>query len=162
MSAVGPDISLPLGHCRFNLRVSGILLREGKVLVTQSEGIPYFYPPGGRVRQNEDSRAALAREMAEELGAQPGVERLLWVAESFFFEQTSREQFHEIGFYYLLADDGGILDEASFVRENEDGRPQRFFWHPLSRLAELDLRPAFLKERLQRLPKQAEHLLDYQ
>lgn len=155
------NISLPLAGCRFNLRVSGLLLRAGRVLASQSEGVPYFYPPGGRIEENEDSAAALCREWREELGHCPPIERLLWVAESFFWEETSDERFHEIGFYYLLRDDGRLPDEP-FSRPDELGCPHRFLWHPLADIDALDLRPAFLKAGLLDLPAHTVHLLDVQ
>ncbi len=160
----GIDLSLPLEACRLNLRVSAILLHEGRMLVMRNENTPYYYPPGGRIAQNEPSADALRRELREELGAQPSLGRLLWVAESFFVESTTGERFHEIGFYYLAqhAPGDGLCLDAAFERPDDCGKPQQFLWHPVDALHEIDLRPAFLQQEVPHLPACTQHLLDIQ
>ena len=96
------DISFKTGEGRFNYRVAGIIVHDNKLLIMKDEHSPYFYIPGGRVNMNELSEEAIIREMKEELNVTIKINRLLWVNENFFLEETSGERFHEICFYYLL------------------------------------------------------------
>ena len=55
--------------------VAGALIRNGRVLLCHRSETRDSYPgvwdlPGGHVEQGEDARAALVRELAEELGIQ--------------------------------------------------------------------------------------------
>lgn len=48
-------------------KAGGILIKDGKFLVTRSKGKDIFYAPGGRIEQGEDPEVALIRELDEEL-----------------------------------------------------------------------------------------------
>ena len=89
------DISFKTEQGRFNYRTAGVLIQDGKLLVMQDENSPYYYVPGGRVSFGEATEAALQREISEELGIDVVVQRLLWVVESFFEEDRTKELFHE-------------------------------------------------------------------
>jgi len=58
-----------------------IIIREGKVLVTQrSESMPHALKwefPGGKIKEGESVEEAITREILEELGILVEVERLL-------------------------------------------------------------------------------------
>ncbi len=51
---------------------------------------------------NEKSVDAVKREIQEELGVEVNVDRMLWINENFFKEETSEEQFHEVCIFYLV------------------------------------------------------------
>jgi 8-oxo-dGTP pyrophosphatase MutT (NUDIX family) len=73
------DISWSGPDGTFNLRVAAIIRRGEEVLLCTVDGLDYWFLPGGRVRLGEASDAALARELAEELGTScaPGTWHLL-------------------------------------------------------------------------------------
>ncbi len=57
-------------------KAGGILIKDGKFLVTRSKGKDIFYAPGGRIEQGEDSENALVRELEEELSIRVKKEHL--------------------------------------------------------------------------------------
>jgi 8-oxo-dGTP pyrophosphatase MutT (NUDIX family) len=84
-------------------------------------------PYGGAVELGERREAALTREVREETGLQVMVGRLLYVEETFFYYEPTRQVFHQFCFFYLChpqtytlcADDqvdDGELPEASCPR----------------------------------------------
>jgi len=144
-----PDITYQSGSGRFNYRVAGVIVHDGRVLVMSDERLPYYYLPGGRVRLHESSQEALEREVAEELGVPLAVGDLLWVHENFFVEAVTRERYHEVCFYYQLRLFGEIpwagVDE--FSRE-EGTLTHHFRWMALGDLNAHTVFPTFLADRL--------------
>ena len=95
-------ISFIVDDVQFNFRAAAVIIDGGHVLLHRASYEPFWALPGGRVEASEPSAAAVARELAEELGpacdAQVG--RLLWVVENFYGDED--EPFHELGMYYLV------------------------------------------------------------
>ncbi len=65
---------------RFNHRVAGIAIDDGRVLLHQFEGEDFWALPGGRAELLEPATETLRREMREELAIEVDVIRLcgLW------------------------------------------------------------------------------------
>lgn len=77
------DLSFKIGNEKFNYRVCGIILNEGKILAMHDERSPYFYLPGGRVRMGETAEDAVVREIKEELKITTKIIRPLWLNQAF-------------------------------------------------------------------------------
>lgn len=149
------------GDWRFQCRVAGIAVDEGRVLLHHADFEDFWTFPGGRAELSEPLAAGLRREMQEELETEVIVERLLWVVENFF--TYDGKAYHELGFYFLmtLPPDSPIrAATAPFVRE--DGTTQLIFqWHPIEVLERMRLFPAFLRRALRALPQATTHVVEH-
>lgn len=156
------DVTFKTEIGRFNYRVAGILIHENQLLVMTDERSPYYYLPGGRVSLHELSAEAIRREIREELELEVEVERLLWTVENLFIEQQSGEQFHEIGFYYLLQlkDEELLKRGQQFIMTEGDTHKLTFYWKSIEEVKDLTLYPLFIKERIAHLPQWPQHLVE--
>lgn len=110
----------------YNLRVGGIFLNDGKILMHTIEGNGFWVLPGGRCNFGEDTSSALKREMMEEMKTEVTVGPLAWVVENFFTHNGRKHQ--NTGFYYHAAFEKGHPyyrkeDTISFL---ENGRKLLF------------------------------------
>jgi len=80
----------------FNFRVAGILFNKNKVLIHGLINDDFYAFPGGRVEMFESTENTIIREMTEELGITVTINRLLWVVEHFF---NNDSKYHKICFY---------------------------------------------------------------
>jgi ADP-ribose pyrophosphatase YjhB (NUDIX family) len=145
---------------RFNHRVAGVSLRDGRVLLHRAETEDFWTLPGGRVELLEPSAEALRREMQEELGIEVEVERLLWVVENFF--EYDKKAYHELAFYFLVSfpANSPLYDKPAF-QGNEEGVRLLFQWFPLDTLETVRLYPSFLRAALQILPDAVTHVVHF-
>jgi ADP-ribose pyrophosphatase YjhB (NUDIX family) len=151
------------GNRRFNYRVGGVAIDDGKVLLSKAEGDSFWTFPGGRAEFGEPAAQTLKREMLEELNTEVEVVRLLWMVEN-FFEYEGRE-YHELGLYFLMRFPGGseILRQSQPFYGNEQGILLTLQWvpHDFDTLSKLSLLPAFLRVALQKLPETTQHIVYY-
>jgi ADP-ribose pyrophosphatase YjhB (NUDIX family) len=132
------DISWSGPAGTFNLRVAAVITRGDQVLLCTVDGLGYWFLPGGRVRFGEPSEAALARELAEELGHDLPPGPLALVAENIFRKQSLEQ---EIGLYYRITWPDP-LDPGDLYGGTESGHT--FRWVPVRELGSVDFRPAGL------------------
>ncbi len=133
-------ISLPVAHGKFNFRVAGVAIQDGKVLLHKTEEDRFWSLPGGRVEIFEFTRETLLREMIEETGNNVEVLGLAWVAENFF--QYNDIDHHEIGFYYTMTF-LNLTDQDEFTCTDGDNE-LIFKWFPLSELDQISIYPEFI------------------
>lgn len=157
------DISYKIGNGKFNYRVAGVLIHDNKVLLDTEEGFDFWNLPGGRVKMFESTTQALQREIFEELGTKPTIERLLWVTEN-LFNMSSWGNIHELCFYYLISfpKASEIYQKQTFViQEVVEGKARMlsFKWVDIAALKTLNIKPEFLKNGIQALPSYPEHIV---
>lgn len=144
---------------RFNYRIAGVAIYDGKVFLQKPVEDGFWFLPGGRAELQETAEETLKREMSEELHTDITVERLLWVVENFF--EHGGKAYHELGLYFLMSfpQDAPVLyaDHPFFVEEASN--EFIFQWHTLDSLKELPLYPSFLQTALQELPHGTEHIV---
>lgn len=104
----------PIAVCLFQSE-NRILVSEGFDAVKQDY---YYRPLGGGIEYGETSRAAVVREIREELGAEIENVRLLGVLENIFVYEG--EQGHEIVFVF----DGEFADKSLYERDRLNGYEQ--------------------------------------
>lgn len=158
------DITYCVGNRRFNFRAAALMIHEDRLLVMRDRRNPYCYLPGGRVSFGETAEEALRRELLEEMGLDLKIERLAWVAETFFTDDMSREHFHEIGFYYVVdaADENLLRQGEAFEHIEDNGNQLKFSWIPLDAVPQAYLYPIFIRDCIRDIPEQVEHIVVYE
>jgi len=136
------------------LRAAAVVLRGDCVLLHRAEQDAFWSLPGGRIEAGETSDQTLARELVEELGIVAPIGRLVWLVEHRF--EHSGKLFQEIGFYFLV-------DPETFPAQREGefrgAEPHLILrWFDRRDLADVDLRPAFLRQGLNDIPSTLQHI----
>ncbi len=149
------DITFKSPEGTFNYRVCAIILHEGKILAMKDERSPYYYLPGGRVNLNEKVEDAIIREVREELEADIDIIRPLWLNQSFFEEDVSKEIYHELCLYFLGdISKTDILSRGEKFILSENNKKHFFEWLDINKLKDLYFYPIFLKEKIFELPQE--------
>jgi len=119
------------------------------VLLHLVEGDDFWCLPGGRVEPGEHAAQTVIREMQEEIGAFVHIEETLCIVENFFSHKGRPN--HEIGLYLIASLELGspLLDLMVLHHGSEGTKRLTFSWVSRQRLAEIDLRPVFLRQLLQ-------------
>ena len=147
------DLTFRLPEGTFNFRVAAVMVNNGKMLVMQDTESPYWYLPGGRVQLQEQAENALLRELGEELGIQPRIERPLWLVQNFYREDVNREHYHELGLYVLVdVTDTELLSRGEEFSTREAEQVNTFRWVEFEKLEGMYLYPLFIKKEIFRLP----------
>lgn len=122
---------------RIRFRAAAVFLIKNHILVhevsNRDDGRKWFIPPGGGIHHGETSRAALVREIREELGWEIDDIESLGAFESLHSINGNEE--HEVSFVYRATvprSEAG-LDLASGIRE-ADETGKIFRWVALPRL----------------------------
>ena len=121
------------------LLTRGVCVKEGRLLVCQSQGSGNTYLPGGHVEWREKAEAALKREIEEELGVQSAVREFLGSVEHTFMQKGRRHC--EINLMFrmeipALSPDRDPLSCEEWIS---------FTWIPLSSLGRYHLEPSPLR-----------------
>lgn len=111
----------------------GVCIKEGKLLICRAKGGKTAYLPGGHIEFGETGRAALCREIKEELGLEAKVGAFMGVVENTF--QQHGKPHAEINLVYELS----LGDEALSAVAQEAWI--EFAWCPLKDLASANLLP---------------------
>ncbi len=130
-----------------NPRRPGLLVFEG---LDSATGQRYCRPLGGGVEFGETGRAALTREMREELGVEITDARYLGMLENIFSVNGARG--HEIVLVYAT----GLQDAALYAQEHFEGVEDDGSRHPVYWAAPDDIRAG----RIRLVPDELLALLD--
>ena len=156
------DIEIKTDQKKFKYRVNGIVIKENKILTIKMKNNISYCLPGGHVELGEDSKAAVIREMREELDTHVTIEKELAVVENFYTDKNSLLT-HEISFYYIVDPENfsNISLGAYSKYENDKGeiKQHNFIWLPINNLHDFDFRPAFIKEKLTNNNYEFEHII---
>ena len=148
------NVSCIVGNTKFNYRVCGLLIRDGRLLAMRDERSPYSYLPGGRVKLGETAEQAILREIEEELNVTPRIIRPLWLNQGFFTEDVDGLRYHELCVYFLLdASDTDLTERGETFTLRERHHTHTFEWLPFERLRDEYFYPVFLKTEIHHLPE---------
>lgn len=156
------DITFKTEQGRFNYRVCGMIIHEGKILAMHDQRSPYYYLPGGRVQLGETVEEAVLREIREELEIDAKIVRPLWFNQGFFTEDVTGQQFHEICIYFLMdISHTDLLSKGEQFVLNENNQRHTFEWLEFDRLKDEYFYPIFLKEKIWDLPEKLTIIANY-
>ncbi len=133
----------------FRYRTGALIIEENALLAVGNAGIDFYYTVGGGVHQGETAEQCVRREVLEETGIPYEVDHLAVVCENFFKGNDigiDGLNCQVIEFYFLMKSRGSRkLDSHS---KTWDGKDEKMHWIPLDKLSETDIKPAFLRMRL--------------
>jgi ADP-ribose pyrophosphatase YjhB (NUDIX family) len=116
--------------------VRGVVARGGRVLLNRRKGTCNAFLPGGHIRFGEPARAALVREIREEIGTDVEVKDFLGVVEHSWEDENGLN--HEVNLIFKIECEE--LDPSKSPRSNEPHL--EFFWQPVNDLGAVRLEPS--------------------
>ena len=128
---------------KVEIRVAGILIHKGKILLAEHEkaGERYWVIPGGRLKFGEALEKALLREMKEETGLDVAIGKRMLIND--FIQEKEKRQVLNIYFEVTPK------ERLSNWRKKCAGRLRRTEFFSAEELAEITLRPKIAPEILQ-------------
>jgi 8-oxo-dGTP diphosphatase len=138
---------------KFNVRVYGIWIKEGKILVSNENinGFKMLKLPGGGLEYGEGTRECLIREFMEELNVTVKIEQLLHVTEN-FIQSAFRKDEQIIAVHYRVSC-ADTLESMHTVQPTKLGgdNTHLFEWRTLDQLLLTELTFEMDKQALAKL-----------
>ncbi len=128
---------------KVEIRVAGILIHQGKILLAEHEkaGERYWVIPGGRLKFGETLKEALLREIKEETGLDVELGKHILIND--FIQEKEKRQVLNI--YFEVTPKEGL----SNWRKKRAGRLRRTKFFSAEELGKITLRPEIVREILQ-------------
>jgi len=125
---------------KVEIRVAGILIHKGKILLAEHEkaGEKYWVIPGGRLKFGETLKKALLREMKEETGLDVEIGKRMLVND--FIEKGEKRQVLNI--YFEVTPKEGLSNWLT----KRAGRLRRTKFFSAEELAKITLRPKIARD----------------
>ena len=144
------DIGINAENGAFKLRSTGVIVKDGKMLVARSRRFDGFVFFGGHIMLGENSRDAILREAKEELGFDVKIKKLICINENLFPLNDSDFIAHEVSFYYLLEPIGNIDFKNFEYVENENGHEylHKYEWIDISKARDYNVRPNWIADMI--------------
>lgn len=139
-----------------HVRVTGVLLKDHKLLVQKIKDQNEYALPGGHLQFGETLEEALVREYQEEIGAEIKCKRLLWTEENFW--KWKGKDAHNIGFYYLIDLCEGAIIPDGFTPMRDNGSVV-LGWVSIDDLEDKNIFPEFLKSEIKNLSDSPKHFV---
>lgn len=131
------DIKIKDENGKFRLRVSGMIIKNNKLLVHETQKFKGYCLPGGHVELGESTKQAILREMKEELK----ITDLFCINENIY--DTGETTSQEINYYYKLENLDFLPDEFFSVKEIDKGveKEHKFAWIDINDLCYKNFKP---------------------
>ena len=141
------DITINVGEYLLNVRTSGVIIHNNKILLHKNINEEHYALVGGRVAIGESSEDALKREIKEELGKEIEITGYISTIENFFPMKDSK--YYEILFVHKFdfknEEDKKIIE----TMHNVEGKDYlKYEWIDMNELEKCDLRPKVIKDIL--------------
>jgi ADP-ribose pyrophosphatase YjhB (NUDIX family) len=115
----GKQISVPVSKLTFRPSVYGVIIEDGKILLSKQWGDGYDFPGGG-IDIGESIDEALKREVKEETGLDVEIGRIVHCESSFFKFRFEDKCVQSILMYYLCKRVGGELTVEYFDEHEKE------------------------------------------
>lgn len=135
------DIKIKDENGKFRLRVSGMIIKNNKLLVHETQKFKGYCLSGGHVEVGESTKQAILREMKEELKINVKITDLFCINENIY--DTGETTSQEINYYYKLENLDFLPDESFFVKEIDKGveKEHKFAWIDINDLCDKNFKP---------------------
>lgn len=143
------DIDIKDNQGKFKLRVSGVIIKDGKLLVQESKRYVGFCLPGRHVELGENTIDAIKREMKEELKINIEIENLFCVNENIYDFDGKVNQ--EINYYYKVKPIEKLSDDVFSIKEIDKGirKEHVFHWIDIKDLESKNFKPLHIAKLLE-------------
>lgn len=142
------SIKIKTNDYNFKFRVSGLIIKNNKLLLVDMDDSGFLCLPGGYVELGESTEEAVIRELVEETKKKIRISKYLGVVENYFINKYQKK-IHEIAFYYLLEFvDTSVKEDDFTLIENDKNYEIKldFKWVDINELNNFDVRPYFIKD----------------
>lgn len=143
----------------FRYRAAAIIIENGCVLFAGNARADYLYSVGGAVHMGETAEEAVRREVLEETGVSYEIDRLAFIHENFFEDNSQGFEglaCHEIALYFWMKPRGS---QSLSCHGTTQGVPETMHWIPVSALDRYRAFPTFLADRLRHPMPVIEHIV---
>lgn len=152
------DMCVPCDEGILNIRVGGIIMRDGKLLMVGNDRSDYLYSVGGRIKFGETAEEAIVREILEETGVKMEIDRLGFVHENYFYGDTPANLgrlIYEISFFFYMK----VPQDFAPVSESftEDQSKEYLKWVSLDE--DIQMYPTFFRSELQHPENTVKHFV---
>lgn len=154
------SIKMKTEDYNFKFRVSGVIIKNDKLLLVNMDDSGFLCLPGGYVELGETTEEAMRRELLEEIGKKFEIDKYLGVVENYFINKYAKK-IHEISFYYLMTPVEKMDTNNFTIIENDKGRKIKLDikWIALKEIKHYDIRPSILKQILESKNLEFNHLI---
>ena len=139
------DLTIDIENYRLNIRATGIIIHNNKLLVHKDRNLNHYALMGGRIAIGESSEDTIIREFKEEIGKEVEVIGYVGTVENFF--EADSYKYHEIMFIYQLEfvneEDKKIEDTIKNIEGNDY---LQYEWLDLDKLEKEPLKPEEIKQ----------------
>lgn len=152
------DMCVPCDEGILNIRVGGIIMRDGKLLMVGNDRSDYLYSVGGRIKFGETTEEAIVREILEETGVKMEIDRLGFVHENYFYGDAPTnlgKLIYEISFFFYMK----VPQDFAPVSESftEDQSKEYLKWVSLDE--DIQMYPTFFRSELQNPENTVKHFV---
>ena len=141
------DLTFKVGENeRFNVRSAAIIRYQDNYLISKRNDKDYYSILGGRINFGEDSKAAVLREIREELGWDLSDAKLVRIMEN-FFSYSDGTKFHEYLFVYLINVSEEYFKKGDF--SNLENPNMHMLWYKKEDYLKLNIKPLVIKDVLE-------------
>lgn len=141
------DITIDVKDYKLNVRSTGVIIHNGKILLHRNVNSGHYALIGGRVEIGESSTDTIKREIKEELGKDIKITGYISTIENFF--EIKGSKYHEIMFVHKIEFTNEEDQKIEYTMKNIEGKEYlQYEWIDLDIIDEYQLLPKAMKDVL--------------